>query len=314
MNFDGASDFPDHHFGLDGNSSPSLERSMYDGPPFFNNSFGNAYGPPPPISYQQPYAETVRSREASTSRSRGSIHAPREPSSRISISHRSRYSEPVSPGARRTSDLPLPGVQYGSGPIPRDGETFQQHAPSAAASAPGVDPVWLENLLKTAVKQGVEESQKAETRSEGRDTHKSRTSNVEVLSQPPGAWPESPFAAPAHPCRQTAPTERSIRDHESDHDTIWGQSQDGWGKRPARSRAGTRVTIAEPMWETDSSSVKGWNSRDETPSDSWDTEDTWDTNKVNEWEAASQPQRFRVINAPRQVFVVQCDCDVTNLT
>jgi hypothetical protein len=274
---------------------------MYDDrPPFFNNSFRDGYGPPPPMpSYRSPYAESVDSHEASTSRSRHNPPASRELSSGASATRRSRYSEPVSPGARRTSDLPLSGFQYGSGPIPRDGEPFQQRPPSAVAtSAPGVDPVWLNNLLKTAVKQGVEESRKAETQREDRERHKHSRSDVEVMSQPPGAWPESPFAAPAQPHRHFESVERSMRDDKSDHDTNWRHSQAGWGQHPKRSRAGTRVTIAEPIWETESSSDNLWNSREETPSDSWDTEDTWDTNKANEWEAASQPDRFRTTNAP----------------
>jgi hypothetical protein len=301
MNLDGASDFPDHRFGLDGNSSPSLERFMYDDrPPFFNNSFRDGYGPPPPMpSYRSPYTETVRSNEASTSRSRRNSPASRELSPGVSAIRRSRYSEPVSPGARRTSDLPPSGFQYGSGPIPRDGEPFQQRPPSAVAtSAPGVDPVWLNNLLKTAVKQGVEESRKAETQTEDRERHKQHRSDVEVMSQPPGAWPESPFAAPTQPYLHFELVDRSTRDDERDRDTTWRQSQAGWGQHPTRSRADTRVTIAEPIWETESSSVDGWNSREETPSGSWDTEDTWDTNKANEWEAASQPERFKITNAP----------------
>ncbi|KAI4631910.1 uncharacterized protein J4E87_002617 [Alternaria ethzedia] len=91
----------------------------------------------------------------------------------------------------------------------------------------------------------------------------------------------------------------SSRDQQSEHGSNWAKSQPGWGERPPRSRAGTHVTWnAEPAFETDSSSAGGWNARDETPSDAWDTGDTWPTDKAAEWDASSQQGKLWVTNPP----------------
>ncbi|KAF1942579.1 hypothetical protein EJ02DRAFT_402093 [Clathrospora elynae] len=306
MNLDGASDFPDHHFGLDGKPSGTSSQSMYDDRGPFAGSFGNGYGPPPPISsYHSPYAETVHSYEGTTNNRRSS-HADGETSPLASITRRSRphsrHSEPISPGARRTSNLPSLGVQYGSGPIPRDGDPFHSRPPSVVVTnAPGVDPVWLNSMLKTAVKQGLEESRWNEGHSKRHFEQKQRTPDVEIASQPPGAWPTSPFSAPAQSYQQSEPVEYSKQHVDEDHGSAWGQSQDDWDRHPTRSRAGTRVTWnAEPVWEH-ASSVSGWNSREETPSDSWDTDETGATNKATEWEAASQQGRFGAPTIPSRI-------------
>ncbi|KAI4917563.1 uncharacterized protein J4E92_008957 [Alternaria infectoria] len=295
MNFDGAGDFPDHRFGIDDSSSPSNERSMYDDRgPFFSN-FGNSHGPPPPLpSYRSPYAETVRSPQGSTSRTHRTTYGAQElfpPAAIVNHSRpHSRYSEPISPGARRTNDLPPSGFQYGSGPIPRDGELYNTHPPHVGAvQPPSVDPMWLNNLLTTAVKQGVEESGRMDTQSEGQPKYKETNIDAKSATQPPGAWPESPFDAPTQPHQHIEQPAFSSREHKSEHGPNWAKPQPGWGERPPRSRAGTHVTWnAEPAFETDSSNFGGWNAREDTPSDTWDTGDTWPTNKAAEWDASSQ--------------------------
>jgi len=303
MNFDGAGDFPDHRFGVDDSSSPSNERSMYDDRGPFFNSFGNGHGPPPPVpSYRSPYAETLRSQEGSASRTRCTVYEPQElfPPAAI-VNHlrpHSRYSEAISPGARRTNDLPPSGFQYGSGPIPRDGELYNTHPPHVGAvQPPSVDPAWLNNLLTTAVKQGVEESRRMDTQSEGQARYKE--TNLDAKSAPPGAWPESPLGAQAQPHQHIEQPAFSSRDHQSEHGSNWAKSQPGWVERPPRSRAGTHVTWnAEPAFETDSSSVSRWNAQEDTLSDAWDTGDTWPTDKAAEWDASSQQSKLWVTNPP----------------
>lgn len=283
---------------------------MYDDRgPFFSN-FGNGHGPPPPIpSYRSPYAETVRSQEGSASRTRRTAYNPQElfpPAAIVNHSRpHSRYSEPISPGARRTNNLPPSGFQYGSGPIPRNDEPYNTHPPHVgAAQPPTVDPVWLNNLLTTAVKQGVEESRRMDTQSEGQARYKETHSDAKSASRPPGAWPESPFDAPTIPYKRTEQPPFSLRDHQSEHGSNWAKSQPGWGDRPPRSRAGTCVTWnAEPALEIDSSSVGGWNTREDTPSDAWDTGDTWTIDKAAEWDASSQKGKLWVTNPPSHYHV-----------
>lgn len=278
---------------------------MYDDcGPFFNR-FGNSHGPPPPISsYHSPYAETLRSYEGSASRIHRTTHPPQElfppaPVTRNS-QPRSKYSEPVSPRGRRTSDLPPSGFQYGSGPIPRGGEIYNNYPSDAGpAQAPAVDPVWLNNLLTTAVKQGVEESRRMDAQSPGHTKYKIHTVDAETKNQPPGAWPDSPFNAPSLPHQQSEQPGFSSRDDQSDHGSNWKQSQTGWVEKSPRSRVGTHVTWnPEPVDETASPSIGGWNSLEETPSDSWDTGDTWPTDRVAEWEASSQQGKHWVPDTP----------------
>ncbi|CAG5174455.1 uncharacterized protein ALTATR162_LOCUS7785 [Alternaria atra] len=286
MNFDGAGDPPDRRLDFNGNSSLSNERSMYDDRGPFFNCFSDNHGPPPPISsYHSPYAETLRSYEGSASKSHRTTHPPQElflPESVTRNSRpRSKYSEPVSPGGRRTSDLPPSGFQYGSGPIPCGGEIYNNYPSDAGpAQAPAVDPVWLNNLLTTAVKQGVEESRRMDAQPQEHTKYKMHTMDAETKSQPPGAWPDSPFNAPSLLHQQSEQPGFSSRDDQSDHGSNWKQSQTGLGEKSPRSRVGTHVTWnPEPVDETASSSVGVWNSLGETPSDSWDTGDTWPTDR-----------------------------------
>ncbi|RYN56672.1 hypothetical protein AA0114_g2723 [Alternaria tenuissima] len=295
MNFDGAGDYSQHLYDLDDTSSPSNERSMYDDwGPFFTR-FDNGHGPPPPISsYHPPYVETPRSQESSTPRSRRTAHSPNEIFPPAPITRRSGprsiYSEAVSPRARTTNDLSLSGVQYGSGPIPRDGEIYNDQSSGVRATQPPpMDPMWLNNLLATAVKQGVEESRRMDIQSEHQTKYKIQKVDAETTSQPPGAWPESPLDIGPSSRRPSEPAASSSRNHESAHGSQWDQSQAGWSERKARSRADTRVTWFEtPVDETTSSSADRWTLRDKAASDSWDTGDTWPTDRVAEWETSSE--------------------------
>ena len=295
MNFDGAGDYPKHLYDLDDTSSPSNERSMYDDwGPFFTR-FDNGHGPPPPISsYHPPYVETPRSQESSTPRSRRTAHSPNEIFPPAPITRRSGprsiYSEAVSPRARTTNDLSLSGVQYGSGPIPRDGEIYNNQSSGVRATQPPpMDPMWLNNLLAAAVKQGVEESRQMDIQSEHQTRYKIQNVDAETTSQPPGGWPESPLDIGPSSRRPSEPAASSSRNHESAHGSQWDQSQADWSERKARSRAGTRVTwFATPVDETTSSNADRWTLRDKAASDSWDTGDTWPTDRVAEWETSSQ--------------------------
>ncbi|KAL1794603.1 hypothetical protein ACET3X_006419 [Alternaria dauci] len=309
MNFDGAGDYLKRRYDLDDTSSPSNERSMYDDRGPFFTTFGHHHGPPPPISsYRSPYVESPRSQEGSASRSHRAVYSSHDPFLATSVKNgsgpRSRYSEPVSPGTKHMNDFPLPGVQYGSGPIPPDGQTHNSRSPNAGAAQPLIiDPSLLNNLVATAVKQGVEESRRMDKQSEDQTKHKLQTVDAETTSQPPGAWPESPSNAFALPHHQSKPAASTSHGHRSAHGSQWNESQTGWGERKAQSRAGTRVTwIETPVDETASSSAGGWNLREETSSDSWDTGDTWPTDRVAEWEAASQ--QGKVLAPPEEVSQV----------
>ncbi|RMZ66732.1 zinc finger zz-type [Pyrenophora seminiperda CCB06] len=297
MNLDGAGDPPNHYLGVDRSSSQSNGKSMYDDrSPLFNN-LNSVFRPPPPLSsHRQPYAETERSYEASSSsRNRRSTHNALDVSPRASVTQRtqirSRYTESVSPGARRTSDLPSSGFEYGSGPIPRDRELFHQRAADAGTpQVPFQDTEWLNKVITTAVKQGLEESRRVETQSDGHVGNKKGHFDLETKSDLPGAWPASPVAAAPEPYKRSEPAAVSVHARDSDHGSNWNHSQDGWSQQKPQSRAGTRVTWnAESLSETESSSGHGWKLHEETPSDSWDTEETWATDKAHGWEAADPP-------------------------
>ena len=304
MNLDGASDLPYHHFGLDGQPRTPDGRSHYDDRVPFVHGSGNGYGLPPPLSsYRSPYVETVRSSESTTPRSRHRTHTFREvsPSPLASIIRHSRphsrYSEPISPRAQPPSDIPHSSFQYGSGPLPPVGEPFHHRAPSATTrTVPSVDPAWLDTLLTRAVKKGVEESRRNETPPKTPLVHDHYT---EMESQPPGAWPMSPHGIRAQPSQQ--PARHTTHSFDENLGTVWGQPPDGWSQGQAGNRRGTNVTWnAEPVWETNSN-ANGWNSNEETPDDSWDTDETWITKKPKNWEARNRSGRSRAPTAPSNI-------------
>jgi hypothetical protein len=290
MNMDGACDHPEHHLTLDGRSRERTIQSLYDDREPFFNGFGSNHGPPPPIPsslYRSPYAQTVESHESRTGQSHHGTHSARYRSPFAATSRRSHprsiHSEPFSQGARPTSAVPSDAFQYGSGPIPTgpmfgsEKSFYQTRPPSAVvANAPGVDPAWLNELLTKAVKRGVEEVRRKEV---APPTHNPRTAEIETASQHPGAWPQSPISPgvpPAHPREQP---HHSV---ENDQETIRGASQGSWGGQAIPITAKTQVVWdEEPGW--DSPSRVGSAGRiEETPSDSWDTDETWATKKPNE--------------------------------
>ncbi|KAH7399412.1 hypothetical protein BKA66DRAFT_589376 [Pyrenochaeta sp. MPI-SDFR-AT-0127] len=285
MNLDGASEQPDYYLGLDGQDRENEGQSTYDDRGPFVSGFSNGYGPPPPVSsYRSPYFETAHSHGGTTSRGRHSTRIARDQSSLASLTRQSqphsRYSGHTSPRARSHSSLPQRGFQYGSGPIPPEGESFHHHPHSKrVAEGPGVDSLWLDELVTKAVKQGIEESRRGEENSEANRAHKQRITDVDIVSQLPGAWPLSPFASIAQPYQQSVPSKSQTHNREEDQRTHWSQPQGEWGNVQNKSRRSTGVTWnTDPEWENESS-PDAWGSNEETPGDSWDTDETWTTMK-----------------------------------
>ena len=295
INLDGAGDWPDHRFSLR-DSPSSHNRSTYDDRgPFFNISH-NISGPPAPwASYRAPYAETLQSHESSKTHIQHNTLPVRDKPSRVSITRHSksgsRYSEAISPRTRHLESLPPSGFQYGSGPIPPDRKlTHRGNNRATTPETSGVDPAWLKNVLKAAVKQGVEESRRAEAQSARHDRDSDHTSQKEdKTSQAPGAWPESPRTGPVQVPHsfKASPSKRNKR---SDRASDWVQSQSGWGQLETKSKMGAHTNQNEEhLWETETSGyVNEWRSHEETPSDSWDTDETWETSRGREWKDSSQ--------------------------
>jgi hypothetical protein len=121
MALDGASDMPFQPFGFDGQPGTPESRSVYDDRmPFFSGQYSHQ-GPPPPTPYRSPYAETVHSHDTT----KGHHHDPHSGAGSSSFAYarhsrpQCRYSEPISPSARRRPpSIPSEAFQYGSGPIP----------------------------------------------------------------------------------------------------------------------------------------------------------------------------------------------------
>jgi hypothetical protein len=300
MNMDGATDFPLPSFGIDGRPREQDKRSMYDDR---SSNFGHtsAHRPPPPMpSYRSPCAETERSQSHSRRSIRLPIDAP--PFSAPRASHPlSRYSEPTSPGARPVS-IPSEAFQYGSGPIPAgpmigSERSFYHTRPASAvaADASSVDPSWLNELLTKAVKRGVEESRRNEPLTEIQTQH---TRNVKTASQPPGAWPESPFGPDAQPVESPEP-DSVIRTNHSDS---------GWGGDEVPKKMKTRVNRStKPDWGSPAKTVV-WSSPDEPFFDTWNTDETWGTEKpkvqrARQWDQ-SKPLSARSRSESRHVSPV----------
>jgi hypothetical protein len=255
---------------------------MYDDrSPVFGQA-SNQRPPPPMPSYRSRYAETERSHDM-RSNSRHSMQPPIDTSplsAPRSSRPVSRYSEPISPGARPVS-VPSEAFQYGSGPIPSgpmmgSERSFYHTRPASVVvtNAPGVDPAWLNEILTKAVKRGVEESRRNEPPSE---IHTQHIRNVETASQPPGAWPESPFSPGAQPVLSPQHAPRSQYVAEGDIGTTIHGSESRWGSDQVQKKTKSRVNwSAEPEWSSDSK-VVDWTTPEEPASDSWDTDATWET-------------------------------------
>ncbi|KAH7076714.1 hypothetical protein BKA63DRAFT_594206 [Paraphoma chrysanthemicola] len=256
MNMDGACDLYSHYLGMDGQKDG---RSMYDDrAPALSSQV--SHRPPPPLPYRSPYAETLHSG-----------HSPpfldgKSPfeSSKYHRAH-SKYSEPVSPGARPTSTIPSSAFHYGSGPVPTgpmhgSERSFCHTRPASAAvaNAPDVDAAWLNEILTKAVKKGVEEVRRNEA---GMNGH-----IAQQVSQP------APQQHPHH----------GQSGEGGDRKHVWAGSPGDWSQQPSHLRTKSRVGWEKTSkWDSQSLS-ESWGAQEETQSDTWDMDETWGTEKPSE--------------------------------
>ncbi|KZM28022.1 uncharacterized protein EKO05_0002042 [Ascochyta rabiei] len=297
MNLDGATDYSGHRFDRDRRSRTT---TWDDRGPFFSVG-SNVNGPPPPVpTYHSPYAETVRSHQGvTTQHQRGSSYG-RNLSPFAPRRAHSRFSEPVSPGTHPRRDIPAPGFQYGSGPLPphRGGETHQELV-NEARPAPIVDPALLEEIVRDAVKRGVEQSRKQDTPDGSRKDSRRYEHGIDNSSQMPGAWLASPTRPEDRQSQRSALSANYNRDYgRNDPDSIRERHSSDQKRRPTRSRAGTRVTWEEDVGWDKQSRADGWGSADNHPVDSWDIEDTWSQKPPGDWEEVGR--RFRSRTTPRR--------------
>lgn len=267
MNMDGAGDFQPPPFALDGQPRTTTPSVYDDRGPYFGGH-GNAQ-PAPGSTYRTPYAETVHSHDTKP-RSHYNLPPFAPP---YGQRPRSRTSGQFSPDAKPVTSIPSEAFHYGSGPIPkgpmhRSERSFYHIHPASVTvtNAPRSDPAWLNEMLTKAAKRGVEEY-----RRNGLDSkaEKQNAVNLETASQPPGAWPQSPYAQLAQ-----APNASGSRAGE-DADTAWDKPTGGWGTVNVSRKSKAQVKRdTDPEW--DSQSVSGsWGAPDETSSDTWDTDETW---------------------------------------
>ncbi|KAF1912358.1 hypothetical protein BDU57DRAFT_421772, partial [Ampelomyces quisqualis] len=245
MNMDGTSDFPPPPpFGPDGHSRTPDAQSMYeDRSPQLRGL--------PTSAYRSPYAETVNSQDG-RAQSRYSLHQSNGAPSFSTVPHlrpQSRHAESTHTYAKAPTSIPSVAFQYGSGPIPAgpmmgSERSFYPTRPASlvVANAPDVDKAWLDDLVTKAVQRGVEESRP---------------------TQPPGAWPQSPFN-PGFPQHNRSQAEK-------DNGTLWLGSQTGWSEEPEHGQVKPHVT-----WDSDSG-AGGWGAPEETGSETWDSDETWGT-------------------------------------
>jgi hypothetical protein len=282
MALDGASDMPFQSLGLDGQPLTPESRSVYDDRlPFFSGRSSN-HGPPPPMPYRSPYAETVYSHDT-TNHLHHNSHAGVEPPPFAYARNprpQSKYSAPISPSTRRPPpSIPSEAFQYGSGPIPPgpmmgSERSFYHTRPASVivTNAPGVDPAWLDEMLTKAAKRGAEEARRIEPEQE---PHRQHNANVENMGQPPGAWPQSPFEPMLHPVQssQAAPQ----YDIGEKSGATWGSPDRAWSGEQLRSKSKSVNWDTEPTRD----GRGGWTGPDETGSETWDTDETWGTKRPN---------------------------------
>ncbi|KAH8732710.1 hypothetical protein GQ44DRAFT_765791 [Phaeosphaeriaceae sp. PMI808] len=281
MNMDGANDFHSPSFTSDSQIQEQGGRSRYDDRlPFFGDQSDTRRPPPQfllPCTIRRGYPQP-------------DIKQP----SRHSFSHeffpfisphrqsrQSRYSEPISPRGNPTGSIPSNAFHYGTGPIPTGSRLnsersfYHTRPPSlVVTNAPGADPAWLDELLTKAVRRGMEESQ--------RHPNNSQEQGSKEL---PGAWPQSPVSPGVVPL----PADQPLRDDDvQTADTTWDGSQDGWVEFNTQgSEKNCGDWDEESEWDTQSKTEK-WDAQDETQSETWDTDETRGTNKldkkrVNQW-------------------------------
>ncbi|CBX95294.1 hypothetical protein IAQ61_004115 [Plenodomus lingam] len=291
MNMDGANDVADHMFGFDGPSQETPSDSIYDDRLPFSSGRRKHSGPPPPLhAYQSPYAETVQSHAPTHShRSQRSFNASIHPSHQGSQAQL-RHGGTSGPGAHGANKTPLFGVQYGSGPLPPVGEPFYHNAPSGAiANVPIIDPQWLDKLVTKAVKKRVEESHRDMAPSRSNAMQSQNIHGTDVSSRTPGAWPTSPNEVVIQP-EKVFQSDLPIEEHN----TTRTLSQGGWVQRPSQSKAGTKVTWSDagPAWDS-TASADGWNTNEDTATESWDTDETFEKKESSRWKEDDRKARSR---------------------
>ncbi|KAF3001476.1 hypothetical protein E8E13_008543 [Curvularia kusanoi] len=166
---------------------------------------------------------------------------------------RKDMSRPISPHTRFVPEFPMPGVQYGAGPLPPESSKERHRDPSSEAgrhrasrATPAVDPAMLEKIVADAVKRGVAESKKEARSVDDKESIWSRSHESESPSQIPGAWPS--------PATDSSATEE---------------------RRPSRTKAKSREGLE---WD-EASMINGWGSLVDDPTDSWEDDDTWPISK-----------------------------------
>ncbi|KAF3038461.1 hypothetical protein E8E12_002509 [Didymella heteroderae] len=281
MNMDGAADHPDYRHNRD---SRSRTTAYDDRDPFVSAASHRLPSPPAAPQYRSAYAETVRSRAHSNNAG-------------------SRYSEPVSPGTRLQRDIPAPGFQYGSGPLPArsTAESYKAlvgETPSRDVLKPAttIDSDVLGKIVADAVKRGVEESRKSEKSYVQRRTSSGEHhEDFEDSSQVPGAWPASPTRASKHRSNRSGPSRRHERDYDrDDNDSLWAQDATEEKRRPARSRSVSHIAWDQESEWDNQTKANIWGSPGE---ESWNTGETWSKARPGGWEEARQRSKSRARTA-----------------
>lgn len=275
MNMDGAADYPDYRFDLDNRSRAT---AYDDRDPLVSTASQRLVSPSAASQYRYPYAETVRSR----------IHSNRPGS---------RHSEPVSPGTRPARDIPAPGFQYGSGPLPArsTADTYRalmHEAPPTRVSksiAPAVDSSLLGKIVADAVKRGVEESRRSEKSQVRSRFGSGRHEDLESSSRVPGAWPNSPTHASKHRSNRSRRSKHQERDYD-DGDILWARDTTEQKRQPFRSGSVTHsVWEQEPEWDRQTK-ADGWSSPGE---ESWDTDQRWSKGRPGIYEGVRRRSKSR---------------------
>lgn len=275
LNMDGANDVPDHPFGFDGQSQEwggNYGGTQYDDREWQHlqrprkpaSGFGAAtlqptsqHGPPPPLSPRSYYAKTINSREGARV---GSMN--------------SHFS------------VPAPGYSYGTGPIPYHSKAGHSDHPAPttiAPNAPMVDQQWLDHLMTNAVKKGVELSQHKQNASQMQSQHS--VAQSEIMNQPPGAWPLSPFG-PASTIAQPELSVRSPSGVGGNFGTAPAPTATNWGREATLSKVNHHVSWDQPAKSVYNAS---WRGSPENDADSWHTDEPWTAGKQsNGWEDDNQ--------------------------
>ncbi|PSN63108.1 hypothetical protein BS50DRAFT_648548 [Corynespora cassiicola Philippines] len=234
--FDGASDVPVHHFGLDGQGpeeNPDITNYDDRGTLKIQGRDGNSMR----LGFDSQFG-----------RSRFS-----QPNSR---SHRSLYSKALRGSFTQSMESPIPGVHYGKGPIPTKSGAELKASWSQLPNSPSIippnesvpEPEWP-LIFSTGL--GNDES-----RRKGPPPSLQLGSATE--NHLPGAWPASPFGSSASP--------QSLRSN-IDHRSVSFSPADIGLSRPASPEKAPSLTKAL--------NGTGWDSAELTGPDSWEHSNEW---------------------------------------